>query len=102
MKPYISHEAVQIARFRKDPDRAVSYLNACLEIAYKENEPELVLDALSTVARAFGMSRLARVTHLRRESLHRMLSKKGNPEWDSVFRVFRALHLKPKLERDAA
>lgn len=102
MKPTISHQDAQIERFRKDPNRAVSYLNACLEVAYKENDPELVLSALAVVARAFGISRLARETHLRRESLHRMLSKKGNPEWDSVFRVFRALHLKPKVVREAA
>lgn len=102
MKPSISHQEAQIERFRKHPDRAVTYLNVCLEVAYKENDPELVLSALANVARAFGMSKLARETRLRRESLHRMLSKNGNPEWDSVFRVFRALHLKPKLERDAA
>ncbi|OGR91231.1 MAG: putative addiction module antidote protein [Elusimicrobia bacterium RIFCSPLOWO2_01_FULL_59_12] len=102
MKTTVSHEEAQINRFRKDPDRAVSYLNACLDVAFKENDPELVLSALSTVARAFGLSRLARDTELRRESLHRMLRKRGNPEWRSLFRVFRALHLRPKLERAAA
>jgi probable addiction module antidote protein len=102
MKRTIAHEEAQIERFRRDPERAVSYLNACLDVAYKENDPRLVLTALSTVARAFGLSRLARETELRRESLHRMLSKHGNPEWDSVFRVFKALHLKPRLEREAA
>src|SRR3989344_1825975 len=76
MKTTVSHEEAQINRFRKDPDRAVSYLNACLDVAFKENDPELVLSALSTVARAFGLSRLARDTELRRESLHRMLRKR--------------------------
>jgi probable addiction module antidote protein len=99
MKPYISDEEVQIKRFRENPDRAVSYLNACIEVAYKENDPELVLTALSIVARAFGLSRLARDTDLRRESLHRMFRKRGNPEWRSIFRVFKALHLRPRLER---
>jgi len=99
MKPTISHEDAQIKRFRKEPDRAISYFNACLEVAFKENDPELVLTALSTVARAFGLSRLSRETKLRRESLHRMFRKRGNPEWHSIFQVFRALHLKPKLER---
>jgi probable addiction module antidote protein len=101
MKLTISHEEAQMARFRKDPDSAVSFLNTCLEVAYKENDPELVLTALATVARAFGMSKLARQTELRRESLHRMFRKRGNPEWRSIFRVFRALHLRPKLERAA-
>ncbi len=103
MKPSVSHEEAQINRFRKNPDRAVSYLNACLEVAYKENDPELVLSALSTVARAFGMSRLARDTELRRESLHRMFRKRGNPEWRSIFfGFFRALHLQPRTSERAA
>ena len=101
MKPYVAHEEAQIERFRKDPDKAVSYLNACMEIAYKENDPALVLSALSTVAKAFGMSRLARETDLRRESLHRIFRKHGNPEWRSIFRIFKALHLRPRLERAA-
>ena len=99
MKPSVSHEEAQIKRFREEPERAVSYLNSCFEVAYKEDDPELVLSALSTVARAFGLSRLARATDLRRESLHRMLRKRGNPEWRSLFRVFKALHLRPRLER---
>jgi probable addiction module antidote protein len=102
MKPSMSHEEAQIKRFRRDPDRAVTYLNACLDVAYKENDPELVLSALCVVARAFGMSRLARETELRRESLHRMFRKHGNPEWRSIFRIFKALHLRPRLERAAA
>ncbi len=101
MKRVISHEEAQILRFRKNPDRALSYLNSCLEVAYRENDPELVLSALSTVAKAFGISRLARESRLRRESLHRMLRKRGNPEWRSIFSVFRALHFRPKLERAA-
>ena len=101
MKPYISHEEAQKKRFRKNPEQAIDYLNACIEIAYEENEPELVLLALSDVARAFGLSRLARETDVRRESLHRMFRKRGNPEWRSIFRVFKALHLRPRLEHAA-
>ena len=101
MKSTITHEEAQVERFRKSPDKALAYLNACMEIAYKENEPELVLAALATVAKAFGVSRLARETRLRRESLHRMFHKKGNPEWHSLFRVFKALHFQPVLKKAA-
>ena len=96
--PYVSHEDEQIREFQMDPDRAMEYLNACIQVAFEENDPELVLTALALVAKAYGMTRLARETTLQRESLHRMLSKRGNPEWNSLFRVFRALHLRPKLE----
>ena len=99
MKPFVRDDEVRIKQFRENPDRAVSFLNACLEVAYEENDPELVLTALALVAKAVGLSRLARETHLRRESLHRMFQNKGNPEWRSIFRVFKALHLRPRLER---
>lgn len=93
----ISHEAEEIREFRKNPELAQAYLNAAIEVAFKENDPELVLTALSVVARAAGMSRVARKADLRRESLHRMLSKRGNPEWNSLFRVMKALNLRPSL-----
>lgn len=48
------------------------------------------------------MSRTAKKAELRRESLHRMLSKRGNPEWSSLFRVMKALHLRPSLVADVS
>ena len=96
--PYVSHEREQIREFRKNPELATEYLNSAIQVAFKENDPELVLTALATLARAYGMTHVAKDAGLKRESLHRMLSKRGNPEWRSIFRVFKALHLHPKLE----
>lgn len=96
--PYVSHESEQIREFRKAPDRAMKYLNSCVQVAFEENDSELVLSALSVIAKAYGMTRLAKKSHLQRESLHRMLSKRGNPEWNSIFRVFKALRIRMKLE----
>lgn len=73
-------------------------LNSCIHVAFEENGPELVLTALATVAKSYGMTHVAKDAAVERESLHRMLSKRGNPEWNSMFRVFRALHLRPRLE----
>ena len=95
--PSVSHEAEQVREFREDPERALEYLNAAVEVAFEQDDPELVLTALSTVAKAIGMTRVASRTLLRRESLHRMLSKRGNPEWNSLFRVLKALHLRPRF-----
>ncbi len=97
-RPFVSHEKKQIDEFRKHPDRAVKYLNACVHVAFEENDPELILSALAVIAKVYGMTKLAKKTRLQRESLHRMLSKQGNPEWDSLFRVFKALHIRPRLE----
>ncbi|MFA6092282.1 MAG: addiction module antidote protein [Elusimicrobiota bacterium] len=99
--PHVSHEDEQVKEFRRHPNRAIVYLNSCMQVAFKENDPELVLTALATVAKAYGMTHVAKQASLKRESLHRMLSKRGNPEWNSLFRVFKALHLRPKLERSS-
>ena len=99
LAPSVSHEEEQIQRFRKNPKRAMMYLNACIEVAFEENDPELVLTGLAVVAKSLGMTRVAKDAELQRESLHRMLSKKGNPEWNSIFKVFKAMNLRPKLEQ---
>lgn len=96
--PYVSDEDEQLRAFRKNPKRATAYLNACIQVAFEENDAELVLIALAKVAKANGMTQVAKAMAVKRESLHRMLSKRGNPEWNSLFRVFKALHLRPKLE----
>jgi probable addiction module antidote protein len=98
-RPYVSHEAEQIREFKRNPNRAIAYLNACIQVAFEENDPELVLTALAVVAKSSGMTRVAKSARLQRESLHRMLSKRGNPEWRSIFRIFKALHIRPNLER---
>ena len=94
---YVSHDEEQIREFRKNPKSATEYLNACIQVAFDENDPELVLTALASVAKAYGMTRVAKEAKLPRESLHRMLSRRGNPEWNSIFRIFKALHVRPKL-----
>lgn len=98
----VSHEEEEIREFRKDPERARAYLSAAIEVAFEENDPEIVLTALALVAKAAGMSRIAKKAELRRESLHRMLSKRGNPEWNSLFRVLRALDLRLSVVPAAA
>ena len=60
----------------KDRRRAEAYLNAALE----EDDPRVFLLALRNVAQARGMSKLAAKSSLNRESLYKMLSKRGNPQ----------------------
>jgi probable addiction module antidote protein len=65
----------------KNPRYALGYLNACLE----ERDEETFFLALRDVAVAHGgLRRLAQKTKLNREHLFRMLSKHGNPRWQSV------------------
>ncbi|MGH8478463.1 MAG: addiction module antidote protein [Gammaproteobacteria bacterium] len=66
------------------------YLEACLQ----EDDPSLITHALGVIARAKGMSQVARETGLGRESLYKALSPESNPEFATVLKVVRALGLR--------
>jgi len=68
------------------------YLDACLE--EDTGDGSLVRAALNDIARARGMTQLARDTGLTREGLYRALSASGNPEFSTVFKVIKALKMK--------
>ncbi|MDR1422653.1 MAG: putative addiction module antidote protein [Coriobacteriales bacterium] len=65
-----------------------------LEAAFAENDAALIAAALGDIARAKGMSDIARKTGLARESLYRSLSPEGNPEMGTILKVMDALGLK--------
>lgn len=75
-----------VEHLKTDRDMAL-YLEACLT----EGDPALVAAALGDIARARGMSQVARDTGLSRESLYRSLSGEGNPEFATVMKVIKAL-----------
>ena len=61
--------------------------------ALETGDPAFVADALGVVARARGMTEVAREAGVSRESLYRALSADGNPEFGTVMRVAQALGL---------
>jgi probable addiction module antidote protein len=66
----------------RDPREATAYLNAAME----EGDRALFLLALRNVAEAHGgMAAVSEKAKLNRESLYRMLSRKGNPEIKRIF-----------------
>jgi len=67
---------------------------AYLEVALEEGDTGLVAAALGDIARAKGMTEIARKTGLGRESLYKALSPDGNPEFSTVLKVIEALGLK--------
>lgn len=74
----------------KTEEDMVLYFEACLE----EGDPALITAALGDIARAKGMSQLARDTGISREGLYKALSGEGNPEFATVLKVMKALGLK--------
>jgi probable addiction module antidote protein len=77
------------AHLDSDEDMA-AYLEAALE----EGDPTLVAAALGDIARAKGMSLVARDAGLGRESLYKALSPTGNPELATILKVVSALGLR--------
>ncbi|TAL25892.1 MAG: putative addiction module antidote protein [Nitrospirae bacterium] len=72
-----------------------------LEAAIEDGDPAVISAAIGDVARAKGMSRIARKTGLGRESLYKALSPDGNPEFATIVKVVRALGLKFHIEASA-
>jgi probable addiction module antidote protein len=70
-------------------ERQVAYITA----AFETGDADFARDALGLVARARGMSEIARIAGLNRESLYRALGESGNPEFSTVMRIVRALGL---------
>lgn len=79
-----------ITRYLKTEEDIVAYLEAALE----EDDPALFAAALGDVARAKGMTTIARESGLGRESLYKALSSGGNPELGTVMKVIRSLGLR--------
>ena len=89
MRSYRTHEAY-LREALKDPKEAALYLNA----AAKENDQALILDALSQVARAHGISMMAKRVALSRMGLYKTLSKTGNPEFKTFIGILNASGLR--------
>jgi len=85
MRKYRTHDE-HLDESLKDPKEAALYLNAAVE----ENDPALLLVALSNVARAHGVTRMAKRVSLSRMGLYKTLSKKGNPELKTFLSILKA------------
>jgi probable addiction module antidote protein len=71
-----------------DTDEAVAeYLTAILE----ENDPGLLAAALGDIARARGMTDIAKASGLAREALYKALKPDTQPRFDTIMRVCQAL-----------
>lgn len=77
-----------------DTDEAI---NDYLTIALEDGDTKTVQVVLRDIARAHGMTQLAKETQLNRESLYKSLSKEGNPSFATITKIVKALGLKMTL-----
>jgi len=87
-----------VAEHLRTPEEMAAYLEACLEEA--NGDAAFIAKALGDIARARGMSQVARDSGLSRESLYKALSGERSPDFDTVLKVVRALGI--KLHAEAA
>lgn len=81
-----------VAEQLRTPEEMAAYLDAWLDEA--PDDVAGIARALGDIARAKGMSQVAQEAGLSRESLYRALSADGNPSFDTVLKVARALGVK--------
>ncbi len=87
-----------VAEHLRTPEEMAAYLEACLEDA--NGDAAFIAKALGDIARAKGMSQVARDAGLSRESLYKALSGERSPDFDTILKVVNALGL--KLHAEAA
>ena len=81
-----------VAETLRTPDEMAAYLEVCIEEA--DGDAAFISKALGDIARAQGMTQIARQTGLSRESLYKALSGDRSPSFDTVLKVIAALGLK--------
>lgn len=78
------------ANHLKSPQAMADYLSEALAT----DDPGFICDALDTIARAKGMTQVAKETGLSRESLYKSLSGTTKPEFDTIRKVISSFGLR--------
>ena len=84
--------AYDVSDYLRTPEEMAAYLEACIEEA--DGDAAFIAKALGDIARAQGMTQVARVAGLSRESLYKALSGERSPSFDTILKVVSALGLK--------
>jgi probable addiction module antidote protein len=87
-----------VAEHLRTPEEMAAYLQACLEEA--GDDAAFIAKSLGDIARAKGMSQVARDAGVSRESLYKALSGERTPGFDTILKVIKALGL--QLHAEAA
>lgn len=81
-----------VAEHLRTPGEMAAYLEACMEEA--GGDAAFIAKALGDIARAKGMTQVAREAGLSRESLYKALSGDRSPTFDTILKVIDALGIK--------
>ena len=81
-----------VAEHLRTPEEMAAYLEACFEEA--NGDASFIAKALGDIARAKGMTQVARDAGVSRESLYKALSGDRSPDFNTILKVVNALGLK--------
>ncbi len=95
--PFFNGE-YDVSEHLRTPEEMAAYLEMCIEEV--NGDIAFITKALGEIARAKGMTQVARDAGLSRESLCKALSGERSPGFDTILKVITALGL--KLHAEAA
>lgn len=81
------------AEFLDSEETIAEYISGAME----SGNQDTLIEALSNVARARGMTRLAESTGLGRESLYKALRPGSKPRYETIVKIISALNVKIKV-----
>lgn len=87
-----------IADYLDDNKMIAEYLNAVLE----DGDSQELVAAIGHVAKAIGMTKIAEQTGLSRPSLYKALNQDSKPQFDTIYKVLKAVGGQLKIDSTAA
>ena len=81
---------LDVSEYLDTEDSIAAYLSSIIE----EGDPQLLLAAISDVAKAHGMSKIASDSGLGRESLYKALKPESKPRFETILKVLNSLGVK--------
>jgi probable addiction module antidote protein len=95
----VSHDELEIAELRADPELAVEYLKVAMESLDDPDDRAAGLLALRNIAEAHGgLAAIATEAGISREALYRSLSPAGNPTLKTLLAVLKAVGMRLSVE----
>ncbi|MEQ8909524.1 MAG: putative addiction module antidote protein [Vicingaceae bacterium] len=87
-----------IADYLDDNKMIAEYLNAVLE----DGDSQELVAAIGHIAKAIGMTKIAEQTGLSRPSLYKALNQDSKPQFDTIYKVLKAIGGQLKIDSTAA
>lgn len=78
-----------VADYLEDEEDIKAYLNAVIS----EGDNKQLFNALGNIARARNISRISKETGISREGIYKALSDNGNPSFDTLYKITKAMGL---------